>query len=348
MNGQLRKEEDELRSIGVKTPTAQTDKLTYRQDNVRREETNQQPRTSTTAYNLEIPQQTQLFANKPLMFKSRYINDSGRWTQNAVNDGFVDIKDYIGDIKNDEQGISFNGKEMKISEDRLGGINPSSVVKKAYNKAVLPTVQFNSKYNTKEMRMGLWCTSNLGAEVATRAYIYYKDASSAAERKAKIWGLDSDWNTKADAYRHFIWNANMTRDTGVGYYQTRNIVNRYEYENMDEWNWLDPNSRNFDYLKDNTIIKGKMNQENLMDLWNNQVGRALANNKEFTHLNVDELFSFAQEHNLLINDANNVYSFLGITDYIKEGYLVDVEWNLTTGNVTVKNGKKSVTLKIGI
>ena len=118
MNEQRRKrEEDEIRSIGVKTPTAQTDKLPYRQTNVGQEEVNQQPGTSTPAYNLKMPQQTQFFANKPLMFKSRYINDNGRWTQNAVNDGFVDIKDYIGDIKNDEQGISFNGKEMKISED---------------------------------------------------------------------------------------------------------------------------------------------------------------------------------------------------------------------------------------
>ena len=118
MNGQLRKrEEDKLRSIGVKFSTAQTDQMSYRQNNVRQEEVNQEPGTSSTAYNLKMPQQPQYFENKPLMFKSRYINDNGRWTQDAVNDGFVDIKDYIGDIKNDEQGISFNGKEMKISDD---------------------------------------------------------------------------------------------------------------------------------------------------------------------------------------------------------------------------------------
>lgn len=118
MNGQLRKrEEDEIRSIGAKFSTAQTDQMSYRQNNVRQEEVNQEPGTSSTAYNLKMPQQPQYFENKPLMFKSRYINDNGRWTQDAVNDGFVDIKDYIGDIKNDGQGISFNGKEMKISED---------------------------------------------------------------------------------------------------------------------------------------------------------------------------------------------------------------------------------------
>ncbi len=81
MNEQLRREEDEIRSIGVKTPTAQTDKLPYRQDNVRQEEVNQQPRTSMPAYNFKMPQQTQSFANKLPVFKSRYINDNGRWTQ---------------------------------------------------------------------------------------------------------------------------------------------------------------------------------------------------------------------------------------------------------------------------
>ena len=100
-----------------KIPDCQTDKVPYRQDNIRQEKVNQEPRTSTTAYNLKMPQQTQFFANKQTIFKSRYINDNGRWTQDAVNDGLVDIKDYVSDIKNDEQGISFNGKEMRISDD---------------------------------------------------------------------------------------------------------------------------------------------------------------------------------------------------------------------------------------
>lgn len=345
MNGQLRREEDEIRSIGVKTPTAQTDKLPYRQDNVRQKEGNQQQRTSTTAYNLKMPQQTQLFANKPPVFKSRYINDNGRWTQNAVDDGFVDIKDYISDIKNDEQGISFNGKEMKFSEQRSDEIafvetnNPIKNSKLHY--------RWNNDFISK-VKKGDWYVLNLGYTIADKAFEYGNSALNKAEKKAKEWKLSGTTNNKADAYRHFMWNATMTRDPEIGYYQARNVTNRYEYENMDNFGFLDEDNRKFDYLQDNTIIKGKMNQENLMDLWNNQVGRELANNSAFSDMSEGELFEFAQEYNLLINNANGVYNFLGITDYIKEGYLVDVEWNLTTGDVTVKNEKKSVTLKIGI
>ena len=87
-----------------------------------------------------------------------------------------------------------------------------------------------------------------------------------------------------------------------------------------------------------------------MDLWNNQVGRELANNKEFKSLDTDELFDFADKYGLLITDANKTYDFLGITDYIvdPQNHTVDVEWNLTTGNIKVMKGRKSVTLKIGV
>ena len=59
-----------------------------------------------------------------------------------------------------------------------------------------------------------------------------------------------------------------------------------------------------------------MNQETFMDLWNNQVGRELANNKNFSNLSEDELFDFTDKYNLIISDANNVYDYLGISDYI--------------------------------
>ncbi len=158
------------------------------------------------------------------------------------------------------------------------------------------------------------------------------------------------WNNKADAYRHFLWNAKMTRNKNVGYYNSRNIANRHEYAAMMDKDWIAGGSEGFDYLKDNAVIKGKMNQENLMDLWNNQVGRELANNAAFKNMTEDELFDFAEKHNLLIIDANKTYDFLGITDFITDAsnYTVDVEWNLTTGNVTVKKDGKAVQLKIGI
>lgn len=87
-----------------------------------------------------------------------------------------------------------------------------------------------------------------------------------------------------------------------------------------------------------------------MDLWNNQVGRELAHNSSFKHMSEDELFNFAYEHGLLITDANETYEFLGISDYITDmdNWAVDTEWNLSSGNITFKNGDKEVTLRIGI
>ncbi len=185
---------------------------------------------------------------------------------------------------------------------------------------------------------------------AERAFKHGDDALENAEKKSKEWSLNGVWNNKADAYRHFIWNANMTRDSHVGYYLARNIANHHEYERMQEENWISSDSNEFDYMDDKTVIRGKMNQENFMDLWNNQVGRELANNKDFADKSTEELFNFAIDNNLLITDANKVYEFLGITDYASKdlSYSVDVEWNLADGNVTVKKKGKSVTLKIGI
>lgn len=175
MNEQLRKEEDELRSIGVKTPTAQTDKLPYRQENVRQEEVNQEPRTSTPAYNFKKPHQTQFFANKLPVFKSRYINDNGRWTQNAVNDGFVDIKDYISDIKNDEQGISFNGKEMKISED----FQPKKIEDFQLNENRRDDKEYASWWD--DVKKGVEKTINTGLD-------YIDEGQKWAQREVWRWG----------------------------------------------------------------------------------------------------------------------------------------------------------------
>lgn len=69
--------------------------------------------TPTTKSNL-TPLGSTSIAKKP--FKSKYINDSGKWSQKAVNDGFVDFDDYISDIQDTTtQYKSFNNKPMKIS-----------------------------------------------------------------------------------------------------------------------------------------------------------------------------------------------------------------------------------------
>ena len=305
--------------------------------------------------------------NSVKIFNSKYISDNGKWSYNAVNDGFVDFKDYISDIRDtSSKKPTYNNKSFKISDYNIQ-TNPESNHLTPYsfasnnpkfaNKKIDAAIDYGKgkkkyveNYIEDRIDRSKWPRENLGDWVASNAWILGETAHLTAEYKAKKWGYDSAWNNKADAYRHFTWNALLTRDPFVGYYNARNITNRHEYEVMLEKQWIAQDSSGFDYLKDNTVIKSKMNQENFMDLWNNQVGRELANNKDFAHMTIEELFQFAIDYNLLITDATNAYNFLGITDYITDpaSYTVDTEWDLTTGFVTVKKNGKFVTLKIGI
>ena len=53
---------------------------------------------------------------KPKRFQSRYINNDGKWTYDAVNDGYVGFNDYISDIKDDYKGVSFNDKIVQVGQ----------------------------------------------------------------------------------------------------------------------------------------------------------------------------------------------------------------------------------------
>lgn len=50
-----------------------------------------------------------------------------------------------------------------------------------------------------------------------------------------------------------------------------------------------------------------MNQKMFMDLWNNQVGRELANNSDFSHISGDEFFEMALQNGWLVTDASNTF-----------------------------------------
>ena len=317
-------------------------------------------------------------------FKSKYINDSGKWTQTAVNEGFVDFNDYISDIKNTSFNYpSFNNKPIKItSPENIYELPKENKYYTANNELDINDYRINdtkepvllsgikdyytdtktkikdykdeasSKFNALQhwVKRGYWAFDTMGFSTATKIGEFSNEAGTEAVALAKELGLDSTTNNAADAYRHFAWNAKMTRDSKIGYYPARNVTNRYEYDEMLEKNWISKDSQGFDYLKDNTIITGKMNQVILMDLWNNQVGRELANNKRFKRMTTRELFDMAYKNNWLITDANNAYDYLGIKDFITDpvNYTVNVKWNLTTGNITFYNDKKSVTLRIGV
>ena len=185
-----------------------------------------------------------------------------------------------------------------------------------------------------------------GWGVANKSVHYANLALSMANNYAYSHGLDSTWNNEADAYRHFMWNAMLTRH--VGYYEARFITNLHEYMAMEDYGWLDDSTRFTTY--NSPWVYGRMNQEMFMDLWNNQVGRELANNSDFSHMNGDELFEMALQNGWLVTDASNTFEFLGISDCISDfnDYTVDVAWNQDTGNIIVyKDGAEYVTLKIG-
>lgn len=82
----------------------------------------QQLNNSSLSYNSVNPNNVMTGESLPKRkaFTSRYVNDSGKWTQNAVNDGFVKFDDYINDIKNTtEKYPSFNGKEFKTNSNGM-------------------------------------------------------------------------------------------------------------------------------------------------------------------------------------------------------------------------------------
>ncbi|MBR5236914.1 MAG: hypothetical protein IKW06_06065 [Clostridia bacterium] len=93
-----------------------------------------------------------------------------------------------------------------------------------------------------------------------------------------------------------------------------------------------------------------MNQAMLMDLWNNQVGRELANNKDFKDMSYKQLFDMAVKEDYLITNASLVYDKLGITGFIikDNDWAVNVEWNMDTGNITFIKDEQRITLKIGV
>lgn len=190
----------------------------------------------------------------------------------------------------------------------------------------------------------------MGIEATLKVYELSNEAGNEAVQLSNELNLGSTTGNLADPYRHFAWNAKMTRSPDIGYYGAKNITNRYEYEEMQDRNWLLQSSGEFDPYQDNTIISGRMNQPMLMDLWNNQVGRELANNSNYKNMNIRQLFNMAYEKGWLITDENKVYEFLGISEYKSNDadYAVNVSWNLSTGVIKVGDGRKSVSLWIGI
>ena len=180
-----------------------------------------------------------------------------------------------------------------------------------------------------------WIVAGLTSGIAH----YAREKSNAYAREM---GLDKTYDNKADAWRHFLLSAKMTNDLDVG--KAKVIADYHEYKAASDLGWVKGGS-----FESGRVVT-KMNQAMLMDLWNNQVGRKMAMLSEGMTVSYEHMWQYAMSKNYIIQNAEEVFSFLGIEEYINTSdWTVTVTWELETGNVTVhKPGKDDITLKIGV
>lgn len=140
--------------------------------------------------------------------------------------------------------------------------------------------------------------------------------------------------------RHFQWNAIMIRE--IGWDIAKYVADRHEING----------AKDVDLFREenNGIVRMRVGQATLMDLWNNSVGRTLAKDSDLSHMNYDDLFYYAETNNLLILDANSAFDFYGITDYVDwDTWTVGIKYKMDSEIITVmKDGLPDIDLKVGI
>ena len=192
-----------------------------------------------------------------------------------------------------------------------------------------------------------WTMMKYDLGTANRANALGNDTLMAAQQYMYDTGLTTLENNKADAWRHFLWSASMTREMGVE--QAEFVGNNHEFKNLKSIKLIDTKETSTGAP---SVVRGQINQATIMDLWNNQVGRKLANRRDLKNKNYNELWVYANKHNMIIKNADDVYTFLGLDEsYINaETWSVNMSWDLDTGNITFTkpDGSGSVTLKIGV
>ena len=170
-------------------------------------------------------------------------------------------------------------------------------------------------------------------------------AKNNAINKAKAWGLYDNgtlitWDNRADALRHFQWNAVMTRE--IGWDVAQYVGDRHEINGAkDEGLFREENDG---------VVRMRVGQATLMDLWNNSVGRTLAKDSDLDNMNYDDLFYYAESNNLLITDVNDTFDFYGINDYVDwDTWTVGILYNTGAETITVmKDGLPDISLKVGV
>ena len=189
-------------------------------------------------------------------------------------------------------------------------------------------------------------TAKFGLGITNRVRKASNRARDNAVNKAKLWGLKNEsgelvtWDNRADAMRHFQWNAIMMRE--IYHDVAKYVGDRHEINGA-------KNAGLFQEENSNTV-RMRVGQASLMDLWNNSVGRTLGKDENLDHLNYDDLFYYAEASGLLITDATKAFEFYGITDYVDwDTWTVGIVYDMGAETIKVmKEGLPDIVIQVGI
>jgi len=124
---------------------------------------------------------------------------------------------------------------------------------------------------------------------------------------AQTHGLSKTWDNEADAYRHFLWNAGMTRAMGSD--AAAVIATRHETAN-----WIADLG-----ASPGEIMTLDVPLASLMDLNNNDLGRRMAASSENENKTYDQIFDDALSSGRLITSLDQVPGQFGFpSEWIKE------------------------------
>jgi RHS repeat-associated protein len=175
---------------------------------------------------------------------------------------------------------------------------------------------------------GLTATIKVGPyDTFIGGWVIANDARERALDYAKQHNLTVTWDNEADAYRHFIWNAEMTRQIGLE--EAAFIATNHEAAFITVIGQYEGVFGNAPVLE--------IQLSTLMDLWNNKVGRNMANNSVLTSKSTDELFELALKSNALITSPlDQVTKRYGFSkDYVTEDNSVYVVFDKTKGTYEI-------------
>ena len=150
-------------------------------------------------------------------------------------------------------------------------------------------------------------------------------------------GLIGPDHNQADAYRHFIGSVYLTRNISLE--AALFVTNRNELMTLAG----DGNVISYDLRTGVATVR--MTNAVLQDVWNDAAGRNLASDPRFQNYTSSELFNYALENNMLIQDAfidlnnpldNSAIEVIGARSFVQEGdWRIDIHWNLNNGTLII-------------